>query len=1718
MLNKYRLKTKFFFKFGYIIPGILLFSNANADVDITFESSLTAPLVINVGESVRMQFDARFSDANFREIFLHIPDKPDFFTFWSEKRFTGPTDFIYDNIIFKPTEADGGQYFFQVVAGGIRQDGTIESDTLEYELRVKPFIFAEPEFSGGTTNTIAWMKSDSVYDQWIYLTDPLNPGVDISGDQPGGFAKTALSGEVNTTFENLQHDVRYGFFIKGFTAEGIVTLSDTVYSIQDSDLPEFLDSSYGHEAPARSVELWWQAVTDPTSYVTGYVIFRRKDLEPYIAIDTVFVDGNQQNGFFYYLDSPGDLVEGVKYFYKISGLDAGYNVGDGLEVGPLIPDATPPGLPVFHWDLGLGFDYVLDFPVDGLPEMGYNEKTWYKKGTQNSVYVFNPENQPGFENLAKADSVRFQAVRDSSKFFEDEWQPGMQFFEKWFSPWLSIEDFAGQDVFYNFDFTDNGKNDNWFVHGHFYKFRAQYKDIAGNQGGWSRVNPDGHLVGEFQDLFAPNDISNLNIFVQFDPSFAGGGYFRVEWELSEDPVSGVAKYNVYRKIGESGTFIKISSITATNAVNYQYLDPFANIGQRKKTFYRITSVDNVGNTRSVNDTEWEVYEWPPLPPEIVLEKTYLTYNNRFYTKETSAGIHWPDFDVTDVAEMYVYNNSDSQKIDLTSPRFDQVLNEGENNITARVLFANGLWSPKSNILMVNKDSTPPLAITGLTVANDPSFSGNIFLNWPASTDQLPVVYEVFRKNKGSNDYKSLTVINSTSWTDPYSQSGGSVLKAFQHYEYKVLPKDTLNNISEQNAGFGETYCNIAPVINKLAIYQDNLMVGYDFPAFSDSNAVELNLISFEVLLFQDNLPQQVSSNTAYRSGLITGEKQLSLNIESGRKYYVLVRAVEKKSSNSDSSAWSEPNLTRIMKLTVNNDEFFTGNMFLSWLAPSDPALFEYQIYRRDKGTPDFSLIGETKETTWIDLYNQPGGGVLKAFQYYDYKVVLKELTNSSSALNEAFDENYCNIAPVINRFSFTTDSMKIFWKFPSVPDSSSVPLESLRFDVKLFQGALPPDFPTAAAYQVDYIIGDKSFEFKIEPGPKYFAVVRALELVSSNVDSSAWSKSKFSDTGESVIPTVDLLMTQAQPLDNSGIFVSWESYWNDPFWTANNKNMLGRVDVLRWKKGDPQNVFERSFKPASVEFENSGFMDKDSLEPDVTYIYQVIPFEIKVNDPPRFLPAGNADMSVLNDTSEVINYIDRVFIPQLNHLYAENPNTGKKYFTLLNPDDSLRIEWFWLYEKNNEKVLASAGDFRGAQNIRLFVSNNPDFVNQPDFKRFTQIIEINRADLTNDELFYFTYISDISNPNTFNIYEGKSLFLKIAAFDRWGNSPAYPSSQEIDGFTEMILDNMEPSGTTLSFQVKSSVDTTSDLTLVNIIFNWLPATDNISGVRDYSIIVNSKDNPDSIILNISEIPPQATTITYFDFEIKDEYFEFPLNFNIFPRDYAGNINRDTPPVEFKFFNAPDIISVNRDPLTNKLDFKWTKVQGADKYLVVFAIQKSYFTDEGLRDNPGNNETIVAQTSDPDTLTKILSKFFNASSSWYFRITAINSDVFESGWSNFYLLEPASSPGGEDNPISIVEGDLDIPSTYRLYQNYPNPFNPETTIEYDVPVPGEISVSIFNLKGEKVRTLISGEHQPGNYFVKWQGLNDNNELVASGMYLYIITAPNYRQVEKCLFLK
>ena len=94
----------------------------------------------------------------------------------------------------------------------------------------------------------------------------------------------------------------------------------------------------------------------------------------------------------------------------------------------------------------------------------------------------------------------------------------------------------------------------------------------------------------------------------------------------------------------------------------------------------------------------------------------------------------------------------------------------------------------------------------------------------------------------------------------------------------------------------------------------------------------------------------------------------------------------------------------------------------------------------------------------------------------------------------------------------------------------------------------------------------------------------------------------------------------------------------------------------------------------------------------------------------------------------------------------------------------------------------------------------------------------------------------------------------------------------------------------------------------------------------------------------------------------------------------------------------------------------------------------------------------------------------------------------------------------------------IPEVFALHNNYPNPFNPITNIGYDVPEVSDIRIDIYNLAGQKIRTLVSREHQPGRYKVQWNATNEFGSPVASGMYIYKIHAKNFVSVKKLLLMK
>ncbi len=94
----------------------------------------------------------------------------------------------------------------------------------------------------------------------------------------------------------------------------------------------------------------------------------------------------------------------------------------------------------------------------------------------------------------------------------------------------------------------------------------------------------------------------------------------------------------------------------------------------------------------------------------------------------------------------------------------------------------------------------------------------------------------------------------------------------------------------------------------------------------------------------------------------------------------------------------------------------------------------------------------------------------------------------------------------------------------------------------------------------------------------------------------------------------------------------------------------------------------------------------------------------------------------------------------------------------------------------------------------------------------------------------------------------------------------------------------------------------------------------------------------------------------------------------------------------------------------------------------------------------------------------------------------------------------------------------IPESYALEQNYPNPFNPSTSIKFSVKEAGVVQLSIYNLHGQEVRTLVNGQINAGFHSVNWDGKDARGQLVPSGVYLYKLRVNGFSQTRKMIFMK
>ena len=94
----------------------------------------------------------------------------------------------------------------------------------------------------------------------------------------------------------------------------------------------------------------------------------------------------------------------------------------------------------------------------------------------------------------------------------------------------------------------------------------------------------------------------------------------------------------------------------------------------------------------------------------------------------------------------------------------------------------------------------------------------------------------------------------------------------------------------------------------------------------------------------------------------------------------------------------------------------------------------------------------------------------------------------------------------------------------------------------------------------------------------------------------------------------------------------------------------------------------------------------------------------------------------------------------------------------------------------------------------------------------------------------------------------------------------------------------------------------------------------------------------------------------------------------------------------------------------------------------------------------------------------------------------------------------------------------MPKQFALYPAYPNPFNPTTTLRYELPEDAIVNITIYDMVGRIIRTLVNDSQTAGYKSIQWNATNDRNEPVSTGLYLYTIQAGKFTQTEKMVLLK
>jgi len=228
----------------------------------------------------------------------------------------------------------------------------------------------------------------------------------------------------------------------------------------------------------------------------------------------------------------------------------------------------------------------------------------------------------------------------------------------------------------------------------------------------------------------------------------------------------------------------------------------------------------------------------------------------------------------------------------------------------------------------------------------------------------------------------------------------------------------------------------------------------------------------------------------------------------------------------------------------------------------------------------------------------------------------------------------------------------------------------------------------------------------------------------------------------------------------------------------------------------------------------------------------------------------------------------------------------------------------------------------------------------------------------------------------------------------------------------------------------------------------------------------------------------------------------------------------------------DLVSVVKDPQN-------PRERETDDMAVVADVHTDHNTNQCLEEGVGYPLEIFVIVNEGGTIRITRGAIFSyyefiqptadrlSDEEWREMLTGDTPPSMPEWASSFMDIAAPSPPFWDESPENLypkeftivkVQGPEPIPETVQFLQNYPNPFNPETTIRFALPNNSHVKLVIYNVLGQKVKTLFDGRKTPGTHTVKWDGKDSSGRNVASGVYLCRMEAGDFVQVKKLILLR